>query len=130
MKNSTIPHYADFSWNWQQETYASRTNFTGMSALNLADWIFFKILKFRQLKEFRSRTTEIIPVRYELMYQGLFYLFSNAMVNEINQEVFIVDKIDEIAQKIKKTKDMVSIRWTKVFFRFPTTMTIHFSRCL
>jgi hypothetical protein len=42
------------------------------------------------------------------MYQGLYFLFSEAMVNEINQEGFLVDTIDQVAQKVKKNKDMVS----------------------
>jgi len=57
------------------------------------------------LKEFRSRKSEFISMRYELLYQGLTHLFSKALLNEINQEYLLVERLDEIGQLIKRTKD-------------------------
>ena len=62
------------------------------------------------MKELKSRSSEVIliPTRYELLYQGLLYLFSSEMKNEITRECNLVDKIDNLAIFIKTKKDMVS----------------------
>ncbi len=64
----------------------------------------------RYLKQFKSRSSEtiLLPIRYDFVYQGLLHLFSKEMLNEIKQECLLVEKIDSLAQKIKKSKDNAS----------------------
>jgi hypothetical protein len=46
-------------------------------------------------------------MRYNLLHKALLYFFSKAMIDEIEQEVLLVKKIDLIATKVKETKDNV-----------------------
>lgn len=59
-----------------------------------------------QLNEFKSRLNEVLSIRYELILEGLKYLFSKTMNFEIEQEKYLVDKLDIIAQQIKINKDI------------------------
>ena len=45
-----------------------------------------------------------------MMYNALEYFFNTHMKNEIQNELFLVNKIDFIASKIKETKDSVRFR--------------------
>ena len=58
-----------------------------------------------QLREFKSRENDCMFVRYEVICRALINLFSRAMVSEIEQEVFLVNRIDQIAKKMKETKE-------------------------
>ncbi len=49
-----------------------------------------------------------MSMRYSLLQKALLYFFSEPMIEEIEQEVLLVKKIDLIATKVKETKDNVS----------------------
>lgn len=58
-----------------------------------------------QLREYKSRANDCLQIRYILLFKMLVNLFSKPMMNEIEQEVFLVQKIDNVARKIKETKE-------------------------
>ena len=58
-----------------------------------------------QLREFKSRENDCMFVRYEIISRALINFFSRAMISEIEQEVFLVNRIDQIAKKMKETKE-------------------------
>lgn len=53
-------------------------------------------------------------LRYNLLYKALKYFFNKKLNEEIIQETFLVNRIDQIGAKIKETKDGVS-RLSKKF---------------
>ena len=57
------------------------------------------------LRELKSRARDPMIVRYVLVYNALAHSFNKAMLNEIEHEVFMVKRVDQIAAKMKKTKD-------------------------
>ena len=65
----------------------------------------------RCLNELKSHENEIVTfkIRYDLIYQGLNHLFSNAMNTEMNQESELVDAMSNISQKLKNNKSRVII---------------------
>jgi hypothetical protein len=61
-----------------------------------------------QLNEFKSRSDDYMFLRYELMHQALMHFLSKPMIEELENENFLLDNIDRIGLEIKKTKDNVS----------------------
>ena len=59
------------------------------------------------LREFKSRANDHMLLRYNLLNKALTYFFSKPMIEEIEQEVHLVKKIDQIATRVKDTKDNV-----------------------
>jgi hypothetical protein len=46
-------------------------------------------------------------LRYELLHQALMHFLSKPMIDELEQEIFLVENIDRIGLEIKKCKDNV-----------------------
>ena len=61
----------------------------------------------RQLKEFKSRSNDYMIIRYHMLFDALVFFFNKQMLDEIEQEEFLVKNIDEIGLKLKETKDSV-----------------------
>ena len=69
--------------------------------------VFSNCSHLRHLRELKSRSNDFMSMRYNLLHKALLYFCSKAMIDEIEQEVLLVKKIDLIATKVKETKDNV-----------------------
>ena len=61
------------------------------------------------LREFKSREKNFIKIRYQLLLEALKTSFNSTINNEIEKEIFLIKRIDQIGCKIKELKDNVKI---------------------
>ncbi len=61
------------------------------------------------MKEFKSRSNDFMLLRYNMLFDALRFFFNSQMLDEIDQEEFLVRRIDDIGLKLKETKDSVIV---------------------